>query len=153
VLVVYETKYGNTKKAAETIAEGMEEAGEIKASIEHVDKVDLNKINDFEAIIIGSPTYAGRQAGSIKKFINKLADLSLGGKKFAVFDTHLGKSGGFLRKAVKKMESQVGKKISNFKKIKSGLPVQVKGMKGPLVEGELDKCRDYGKDLAAKLLG
>ena len=33
VIIVYESKYGNTKRVAETIAEGMKEVGGIKTSI------------------------------------------------------------------------------------------------------------------------
>lgn len=147
VLIVYESKYGNTKKAAEAISEGMEEAGDIGITVQHVKEVDSSTLDDFGGIIIGSPTYIGSHAKSIKKFIN---ELSIKDKLFAVFDTNMG--GSVLNKAVKKMEKQITKKIPSFKKIKPGLPVIVKGMKGPLAEGELPKCKEFGIQIGKDLL-
>ncbi len=102
ILVVYETKYGNTKKAAETISEGIKEEGN-ETDIVHVNDVEKESIKDYDAIIIGSPTYVGSHAKSIKKFISSLS--VEGDMKIVVFDTHTGdgkSTGGMMRKAVKK---------------------------------------------------
>ncbi len=149
VLVVYETKYGNTKQAAETIAEGMKEVEQIKTEVINVNDVDYSKVQDFDAIIIGSPTWAGNCTGSIKNFINELAGLSLNEKSYAIFDTNAGIP--LLSNAVKKMEKLIGKKMPSLKKILPGLPVRVKGTKGPIIEGELPKCQNFGKEIAIKL--
>jgi len=149
VLVVYETKYGNTKQAAETIAEGMKEVEQINTEVINVNDVDYSKVRDYDAIIIGSPTWGGTYAGSIKKFIDELAGLSLNEKSYAVFDTNTGLP--LLSKAVKKMEKQIGKKIPDLKRILPGLPVRVKGIKGPIVEGGLPKCQNFGKEIALNL--
>ena len=143
VLIVYETKFGNTKKAAETIAEGMKEGEQIETEVVNVNDVDYSKVRDFDAIIIGSPTWAGNCTDTIKNFINELAGLSLNEKSYAVFDTNSGIP--LLSKAVKKMEKLVGKKIL------PGLLVRVKGTKGPIVEGELPKCHNFGKEIALNL--
>jgi len=149
VLVVYETKYGNTKQAAETIAEGMKEVEQIKTEVINVNDVDYNKVQDFDAIIIGSPTWGGNCTGTIKNFINELAGLSLNEKSYAIFDTNAGIP--LLSNAVKKMEKLIGKKVPSLKKILPGLPIRVKGTKGPIVEGELPKCQNFGKEIAIKL--
>ena len=149
VLIVYETKFGNTKQAAETIAEGLKEGEQIKTEVINVNDVDYSKVKDFDAIIIGSPTWAGNCTDTIKKFVDELAGLSLSGKSYAVFDTNSGIP--LLSKAVKKMEKLIGKKIPSLKKILPGLPVRVKGTKGPIVEGELPKCHNFGKEIALNL--
>jgi len=33
----------------------------------------------------------------------------------------------------------------------NGLQVAVEGIKGPLIEGELDKCKEFGKEIAKNL--
>ena len=149
VLVVYETKFGNTKKAAETIAEGMKEVEQINTEIINVHDVEYSKVQDFDAIIIGSPTWGGTYAPSIKKFINELAGLPLDEKSYAIFDTNSGLS--FLSKAVKKMEKQIGKQMPGLRKILPGLAVRVKGTKGPITEGGLPKCKNFGKEIALNL--
>ncbi len=150
VLIVYETKYGNTKKAAETIGESIKEAGN-EITVVKVDAVEMDSIKDYGAIVIGSPTYASSQAKSIKKFITSLSveeDVNI-----VVFDTHTGdgkSTGGIMRRAVKKMEKQI-EKNPKLNKVMDGLQVAVKGIKGPLIDGELDKCKEFGKELAKKL--
>ncbi|MFX0058045.1 MAG: flavodoxin family protein [Candidatus Hodarchaeota archaeon] len=150
VLIVYETKYGNTKKAAETIGEVIKEAGN-EVTVLKVDAVEMDIIKNYGAIVIGSPTYASSQASSIKKFISSLSVKQ--DTKIAVFDTHSGDgitTGGMMRRAVKKMEKQI-QKNPKLKKILNGLQVAVKGIKGPLVDGELDKCKEFGKEIAKNL--
>jgi len=149
VLVVYETKFGNTKIAAETVAEGMKEVEQLNTEVINVNDVDYSKVRDFDAIIIGSPTWAGNCTDTIKNFITELAGLSLNEKFYAVFDTNSGIP--LLSKAVKKMEKRIGKQLPNLKRILPGLPVRVKGQKGPIIEGELPKCQNFGKEIALNL--
>ncbi len=151
VLIVFESKYGNTKKVAETIGEGLTEAGN-KIEVAHVKEVEKGTIKDFDVLLIGSPTYVGSPAKSIKKFIKSLGDLPLQGKSFAVFDTQMGGTGGgFLRNTIKKMEEQIKKTIPDLKRITSGLQVGVKGIKGPLGDGELANCKNFGIELIKKI--
>ena len=150
VLIVYETKYGNTKKVAETIGDVIKEAGK-EVTVVKVDAVETDNIKDYEAIVIGSPTYASSQAGSIKKFISSLSVEP--DTKIVVFDTHSGdgiSTGGPMRRAVKKMEKQI-QKNPNLKKLMNGLQVAVNGIKGPLIEGELEKCKAFAKEIVKNL--
>jgi len=150
VLIVYESKYGNTKKVAETIGEGITEAGN-KTDVKHVKEVEKETVKDFDILLIGSPTYVGSHAKSIKKFIKSLGDLSLKGKSFAVFDTQMGGTGGgFLRNTIKKLEEQIEKTIPDLEKLTTGLQVGVKGIKGPLSDGELSRCKNFGLELLKK---
>ena len=67
---------------------------------------------------------------------------------YAVFDTFVGKdSDFFFEKAVKKMEMRIGEKVPGLKFLMSGLSIRVRGNKGPIVEGELPKCIDFGKQI------
>jgi len=148
VIVIYESKYGNTKRVAEAIVEGMNEIGGIEASLSELKEVDLDKIPNYDAILIGSPNHMGGHTRGIKGFIDKLGKLQLKGKMFAVFDTYLGKD---FEKAVKKMEKQINEKVPRLKQIAPCLSIKVQGMKGPIVEGELPKCREFGKKIATRL--
>jgi flavodoxin len=150
VLIVYETKYGNTKIAAETIGKVIKEAGN-EVTVVKVDAVEMDNLKDYGAIVVGSPTYASSQAKSIKKFISSLSVEE--NTKIVVFDTHSGdgiSTGGPMRRAVKKMEKQI-EKNPNLKKIMDGLQVAVKGLQGPLIEGELEKCKAFAKEIAKNL--
>ncbi len=148
VIVVYESKYGNTKLVAATIIEGMNEVGGIEAVLNELKEVDPNKIADYDAILIGSPNHFGEPTRGPKKFIDKLGKLHLKRKMFAVFDTYIR---GDFEKAVKKMEKRMNEKAPELKRIAHGLSIKVQGMKGPIVDEELPKCREFGKKIATQL--
>ena len=149
VIVVYESKYGNTKLVAETIIEGMNEGEGIEAVLSELKEVDLNKVIDYDVILVGSPNHYGGPTKGVKEFIDKLGKLNLEGKLVAVFDTYLGR--GFFEKAVKRMEKRINEKVPCLKQIAPGLSIEVQGMKGPLVEGELPKCREFGNKIATQI--
>lgn len=148
VIVVYESKYGNTKLVAEKIIEGMRQVEGIETVLNELKEVDLNKILDYDVILVGSPNHFGGPTGSVKKFIDKLGKLDLEGRLGAVFDTYMGKD---FNKAVKKMEERMSEKVPGIELILPGLSIKVQGMRGPIVEGELSKCREFGYKIATQI--
>jgi len=144
-LIVYDTKHGNTKKVAELIGEGLKTIEENEVTIENVKEIDLNKDKIYDLILVGSPNHVGRHTKSVKKFIKGLPNALLKGKSFAVFDTYMSKD---YEKAVKKMEKQINEVMPNLNKASSGLSIKVGGMKGPIVEEDLQKCKEFGITLA-----
>ena len=150
VFVVYDTKYGNTKLAGETIVEGIREVEGIETSIGYVKEIDIGKLADYDAIVLGAPNHMGRPSQTIKKFVNRLAELDLKAKNVAVFGTYSGRVRDPDR-AVKKLEKMAEKKLPNLKLISPSLSIRVNGIPGPLVEGELPKCKDFGRRIANQL--
>jgi menaquinone-dependent protoporphyrinogen IX oxidase len=76
VFVVYDTKYGNTKLAAETIVEGMREVEGIETAMSDVEEIDLEKVTDYDAILIGSPNHWGDLSAVSKGLSTNLANLN-----------------------------------------------------------------------------
>jgi len=148
VFVVYDTKYGNTKLVAEKIVEGIREGEGIETAISDVEEVDLERVTDYDAILVGSPNHWGGPVRGIKKLIDKLGKLDLKAKWVAVFDTYIKED---FEKAVKKMEKRINEKIPGLKLIIPGLSIKVGDMKGPIVDGELPKCKEFGKKIANQL--
>ncbi|MFX1411925.1 MAG: flavodoxin family protein [Promethearchaeota archaeon] len=144
ILIVYDTKYGNTKKVAELIAEGINSVEGNEIAINNVKDVDLNKEDSYDMILIGSPNHMGSHIKSVKKFVNNLSEAPLKVNSFAVFDTYLSKD---FEKAVKKMEKQISEKMPDLNKVASGLSIKVEGMKGPITEEDLPKCKEFGINL------
>ncbi|MHA2280357.1 MAG: flavodoxin family protein [Promethearchaeota archaeon] len=145
ILIVYDTKHGNTKKVAELIGEGLKTVEGNTVLVENVKEIDVEKDDTYDLIVIGSPNHVGSHIGTVKKFIKNLPNASLKGNSFAVFDTYMGKD---FEKATGKMEKQITKVMPNMKKVSSGLSIRVGGMKGPILDEELPKCKDFGIKLA-----
>ncbi len=148
-MIIYDSKYGNTRLVAETIAEAMEEGSEVEATVRDVKAVDLTQVAESDAILIGSPNHIGKATRRIRKFIDGLGEADLKIKLAAVFDTYIGKD---FEKAVKKMEEQIASKVPDLKIAAPGLSIRVTGMKGPVAEEELPKCREFGSKIANEIV-
>jgi len=147
VLIVYATKYGNTEKVAKLIAEGITSVEGNVAVVNNVKDVNLKKEVSYDLVLIGSPNHFGRHIGSIKKFINKLPKSQLKVNSYAVFDTYITAD---FEKAVKRMEEQISEVMPDLIKVSPGLSIKVEGTgpsKGPLVNEELPKCKEFGIQL------
>jgi len=147
-MIIYDSKYGNTRLVAETVAEAMGEVADIEATVREIKTVDLTQITDSDAILVGSPNHMGKATRRTRKFIDSLGQADLKGKMAAVFDTYIGKD---FEKAVKKMEEQITARIPDLKLVTPGLSIRVSGMKGPVVEEELPKCREFGSKIANEI--
>ena len=141
VIIVYESKYGNTKLVAENIIEGIKEAQDIEVSLHEVKSIDMDDVINSNAILIGSPNNWGRATGNIRIFIDKLGEINLNSKPAAVFDTYISRD---FEKAVKQMEKQITEKVPSLKLLTPGLSIKVRGSKGPVLEEEMPKCKDFG---------
>jgi len=146
-LIVFDTKHGNTQKVAELIADGINSVQGNETEVNNVKAVDLNEEKSYDLIVIGSPNHVGSHVKTIKKFIKNLPSAALKFNSFAAFDTYMGKD---FEKAVKKMEKQLNEKFPASTMALPGLSIKVGGMKGPIVEEDLSKCKEYGIKLAKK---
>jgi flavodoxin len=157
VLVVYESKYGNTKSVAEAIIEGMKEISDVEASLRERKDVNHKELPDYDAILIGSPNHMGNATHGILGFIDKLGKLKLEAKTVAAFDTYRGvydrpKAPQF-QVAMNNMEKRLREKAPGMKLATPGLSVMVQGKEGPVTEGELPKAKAFGMKFAIQLIG
>ena len=144
VLIAYDTKHGNTKKVAELIGEGINTKEGNEVTINNVKEIDVTNDISYDLILIGSPNHIGSHTKTVKKFITSLADSPLKGSSFAVFDTYMGKD---FEKAIRKMENQVSESQPDLNKASKGLSIKVDGMKGPIADEDLPKCKEFGVKL------
>ncbi len=49
------------------------------------------------------------------------------------------------------MEKRIGEKIPGLKLAAPGLSIKVIGVKGPIVEGELPRCEEFGVKIANQI--
>lgn len=150
IFIAYDTKYGNTKLTAENIVEGIKEVGDFEVSIGYVKEIEIGKLADYDLMVLGSPNHMGRPSQTMKKFVNRLAQLDLKAKNVGVFGTYSGRI-RISDRAVRKLEKMVEEKLLSQKLISPSLSIRVNGIPGPIVEGELPKCKDFGKRLANQI--
>ena len=153
VLITYDTKYGNTEKVAQLIAEGITSTEGNEVIVNNVKEINFKKEESYDLLLIGSPVHFGKHIGSVKKFINKLPKAHLKIKAYDVFNTYMGEpleegsdNGGICsyQKMLDKMENQINETMPDLTKASQGLYIKVDGMKGPITEEDLPKCKEFG---------
>jgi len=148
-LIVYDSKYGNTKIVAEEIAEGVREGGEIQTTVSFVEDVDVGKIPEYDILVIGAPNYYSKPSEKVGRFIKELEGLDLEGKRVAAFDTCLRKQEG---RAFGRIEKDIREMAPGAQLVTPGLSILVGGTKGPILDGELPKCEEFGKRIANSIM-
>jgi flavodoxin len=143
VLIVYDSLYGNTEKIAQAIGSAI--TGEVK--VLRVGEVSPAELNTVDLFIVGSPTQGGRPTKAIQDFLNQIPEAAIKGVNVAAFDTRL------TNKWVVVFGYAAGK-IAGSLKGKGGTLILspegffVKGSKGPLKEGELERATGWAKGIA-----
>ncbi|MCD5401176.1 flavodoxin domain-containing protein, partial [candidate division NPL-UPA2 bacterium] len=70
VLIGYYSETGNTKKMAKAVEESIKEEG-LEVVNKKIEDIAVDELLDYEAIVIGSPTYYGTLAWPIKKLLDE----------------------------------------------------------------------------------
>ena len=86
--IIYDSKTGTTKQAADWIVEGMQTVDDVEAKCFSIPDVDLAFIRDADGVILGAPTYFASLPGTMKAWLETHAKgLDLAGKLGGAFAT------------------------------------------------------------------
>ena len=158
-VVVYDSYYGNTKIVAETIAEQIKLEGH---------ETELRSVRDKyptppqgDVLFLGSPIRMGSVTRRMKKFIKKLDKKTWKDKPIIVFTTILMQPESATDKqkeSREKYDIPAGRKLRDlarsegFNAVENHLWIDVKGIKGPLVETGVEKIKQFTRDMLIKAL-
>lgn len=149
-LVIYDSYFGNTATIAEKIA------NELNCDHIKVHAMKKEMINDYDLVVIGSPTRAFQATKEIKAVVKEIKRLDI---QVAFFDTRV-KMDDKVPRFLKFMASKFGysndtlEKIAGKKNIKLIVPsgeFYVQDSEGPLFEQEIDKAKQFADDILEKL--
>ncbi|MFW9996115.1 MAG: flavodoxin family protein [Candidatus Odinarchaeota archaeon] len=145
-LVVYDSVYGNTEQIAQAIGKAL------NIELVRANDVKADQLTELKLLIIGSPTHGGRFTEAIQDFLNGISELTVG-INVAAFDTRTS-SRNFILRAFEKIFGHAAGRIADIVKRHGGILIAepegfiVKGTKGPLKEGELERAESWAKDIA-----
>jgi flavorubredoxin len=141
ILIVYYSHTGNTEKMAKAIAEGARTVQGVEVELKRYEAP--HRLIDFDAILIGVPTYHHGMTNNIKNFLEKVAfrNVNLKGKIGAAFGSY-GWSGEAPRLVLEVMENKFEMEV-----LRPPLLIEYT----PDEEG-LEECLKLGKRVAEKIL-
>jgi flavodoxin len=146
-LVFYFSKFGNTQKIAETIAEALDAAGSARAL--SLDQLNAAVLKDVDLVVMGSPTHRMNLPEAVRPVFESLPKHVLRGTSIAAFDTSY-KMSAFLARftAAKKLAGKLRK--LGGKRIASPETFHVMEREGPLYDGEIARAKKWAVSLIKK---
>ncbi|MHB8781160.1 MAG: flavodoxin family protein [Candidatus Geothermincolia bacterium] len=147
-LILYMSKTGHTRRAAEEVAMGMEASGIVTDLCDLRDGEPCN-FADYHYLAFGSPTHGGKPARPLRKYVKELPKNSLKGKRVGFFTSYSAVRGGHTLRVFRKMLRKKGaKKIVPGVAVKAGSPLSL--WKGSDIDAQgLDCLNSFGKTLAS----
>jgi hypothetical protein len=159
VLVVFESMFGNTEAIARAICDGAAERGVVATAVDVA--AAPTDLVDVALLVVGAPTHVlglprprtrasarqqgapAAEAGGVREWLAGLSRPD-GAIPAACFDTRLRSPfSGSAARAIRRRLRRLGFRVENPARF------TVTGTAGPLAEGELDRARLWGAELAA----
>jgi flavodoxin len=141
-LIVYDSVHGNTKAIAQAIGDAI--PGEVQ--VLRAGQVDASELATADLLIIGSPTHGGGPTDAVQSLLDRVGAPARKGASVAAFDTRYAwwwiKIFGF---AAPKMADALKEK--GWTPLGAPEGFFVKGRKGPLKEGEVERAGAWGREI------
>ena len=135
VLILYDTRTGNTGRMARAVAEGAKSVGGVEVALKRAGEAE-GELDDADAVILGSPTHNTQPSRTMKRLLSGLSKVPLKGRVGAAFGSY-GWSGEAPGIMVRALRGQ-------------GVRVTSEGVRARKTPGasDLARCRDLGGAVA-----
>jgi flavodoxin len=152
-LVVYFSKFGNTKHVAEAIGDALGSRGKVR--LIGADQLTPDTMRDVDLVVMGTPTHNMNLPKAVRPILKGLPRRILSKTPVAAFDT-----------SYKMADRNTPEWLSRFtaapklaralrklggKRILPPETFHVKDREGPLYEGELERARAWGMSILERL--
>ncbi|MEM0008204.1 MAG: flavodoxin domain-containing protein [Candidatus Bathyarchaeia archaeon] len=141
ILILYYSRTGNTEKMAKAVAEGAEMVQGVDVELTY--HATPEQLKEFDAIIVGTPTYHHDTTVDIKMLFEEAAakNINLKGKVGAAFGSY-GWSGEAPRLVLEILKNKFEMEVTEP-------PLLIRYT--PDTAG-LEKCREFGRKIAERLV-
>ena len=139
VIIIYETRSGNTEIIKSAIGAELKEAG-VEVTVEKIKDANPDDLASYDAVILGSPTYHHDLIPAMKRFLFKMEKANLKGVVGTAFGSY-----GWTGESVGMMTDTM-KHIFEMDVIEPGLRIKRK----PDKKG-LEECKEFARNISAKI--
>lgn len=144
ILVVYFSKFGNTQKVAETIAETLESKGPVR--VISADQLTASDLNEVDLLVMGSPTHRMNLPEAVRPLFKTLPKRLLRRTPIAAFDTSYKMSWWLARfTAARKLDRKLRR--LGGKRVVPPQTFHVEGREGPLYDGEIKRAKVWATSI------
>ena len=145
-LIVYFSKFGNTKLVAAAIASPLEAEG--SARLISADRLTPSDLTGVDLVVMGSPTHRMNLPDDLRPLFKTLPRRLLRDKRVAAFDTSYKMSRWLARfTAARKLDRKL-RKLGGMRAV-APETFHVVEREGPLYDGELERAERWGQSILA----
>lgn len=151
-LVIYYSRFGNTRRVAETIAEVLAGAGAAQAV--PIDGLTADALEEADLIVFGSPTHYQNLPKEVRAVLDALPKRALRGKQVAAFDTSVKMWGPLMwmtaaHRLLPKLRSLGGAKVvgPGIYLVERGEDPESGERQDALCEGELERAEAWAASI------
>jgi flavorubredoxin len=152
IMVVYDSRTGNTEKMAVAIAEG---AGSVAGAEAEVKKLGepfpISALGEADAVLFGSPSHYGNAADGMRVFMSSLEEyvksgkMSVTGSRAAIFGSYGWDGAWVMEEKLKEMVQKLGYEVQEKVLVETGINIQYNADK------YAEKWKKFGADFAKSL--
>jgi len=157
VLIIYDSMFGNTQKIAEAMASAFAAPDAVR--VLPVKEAKVEDLANVDLLIVGSPTQGGRPMPDIAQLLAQVTRNALKNVSAAAFDTRfLENNQNIALRLLMKTIGDAAPKVAGLLKKKGGKLIAppegfiVNGKEGPLADGELERAKQWAKNLKLALI-
>jgi flavodoxin len=147
-LVVHYSKFGNTQKVAEAVAEILETSGSVK--VISINQLSASDLNGTDLVVMGAPTHKMNLPEVVRESFQRLPRRILHGTSVAAFDTSYKMSRWLApftasRKVAGRLRKLGGKCVV------SSVTFHVKEKAGPLYDDEIERAKKWAELILSQI--
>ena len=143
--IIYESKYGNGKKAMMYLENILKKIG-YSVQLISVHEAKPQSLPASDLYIFSAPNMFGKVVRSMRKFLDKI-EIRNSNSRYLLVNTFFGDPAE--SKGLEQMEEILRKK--SFTKLSEGLKLQVISLKGPLESGYEKKLDEFAQTIQSSL--
>lgn len=147
-LVVYFSKFGNTQKLAETIADRLDSHGSVQTISS--ENLTIEVLQEVDLVVMGSPTHKMNLPEAVKPVFDSLPRRVLPGTPAAAFDTSYKMSWWLNQFTASKRLAKKLRKLGGKLVVPPEI-FHVTGREGPLYDGELERAQAWADSILARI--
>lgn len=147
-MVVYESKFGNTREVALRIGEAMMAEGHFEVEVRAIADMPVLP-EDLDVLVLGAPTHAHGVEATMRGFVEALPASRVEHLRVAVFDTRLHWPKLLSGSAADGMAKTLTRKGATM--VDGPQSFIVEDREGPLRDGEADRAEQWGTHILTQL--
>ncbi len=152
IVIIYDSKGGNTRKMAEAIAEGASSVEGVEVEVKRIGEAfPLSLLRDADGVVFGSPVIYADVTNEMRDFLEHIqryvdaGKMSMDGRRAAIFGSYGYDGAWIMEERLKDMVEGLGYEVQDEVCVQVDSDIKIN------TNETVKRCRDFGREFAESL--